>query len=541
MDPATLLSRLDRSVREKLDPFPLISPTTGTAESVKYKNEVTGEYLIAKPYDRIYGKGSTILNDISKSFTQRIGARGTLLIGPKASGKTHLLGIELDYAKTKYNAKVILINEKEYDFIKLADLRVSRDEAIKYGIVRSICRKLEIRPEDVDGLINGLKSMNWNVVQIIIDDLYETDWRREEVINDIFTLFKIHTRSKEPIIRTSVALHTGSGVRAKDFFDLYRDELTLLTTSYDDPELHVRRIVDAMMRGEIIPGATVIPIVTEWQLYVDEVEIEKAFKDFFSKYVSTIRDDQYIELRKLTLDDLADESFIIQSVIRAMRYGVYRVFAEASTFLWYTFKGEKIQASKEYVDIVSKYRELRNELSKYASEGKKHKFYKSLIERVIVRIMKLRSAELRKSRKWRVISGNVVRWRTIEYYVVNSDTLIFIIPQLATRKYGVVVERPKEVTDKIADLTNIMSEAYVIGVATEDMDDRGLRDALGIKNYALLKLPSLTESKLKYFYAQLLSIATTSSELGPLLERYVRILPSGYANRILKVLKGTSH
>ena len=515
-DPASKLAKLDRRKREELDPFPLISPS-GEAEQVKYK--VNGRYIVAKPYDSIYNEKSTIFMDIAKTFTQKAGARGTLLIGPKASGKTHLLGIEADYAKNTYGAKIILINEKEqYAFKDLAEIRIPRSEALRQGIIKSICRGLGASREDIDGLREELERKGWDAVQIIIDDLYEDDWGRKEVIEDIFTLFEVHTVSRPPVIRTSVALHTGHGVHAGTFFEMYRDKLVMLTVSYDEGEEFAKRIVEAMEKGEVIPGAAVVPIVTEWQRYVDEHVIEEAFKDFFEKYVSIVKDP---DLRNLRLEDLADESFIAQTIVKTFKYGVYRVFANESRYLWLTFNGDKVKAEPSYINIITKYKEL---VSKRNNVAKPHHFYKELLEATVNKIMELKGAKLKKTRKYRV-EGGEVKWRTIEYYVVNEETVVAIIPPLTTRKSGIVVERPNEVKKKIDDILTILPNAQVIGVVTEDIDDRGLRDALGMERYALIRLPAPKDSKLKYFYAPILSGAITPTELRSLLEKYVRPAP----------------
>jgi len=513
---ASKLAKLSMEERKKLDPFPSISPS-GDAYLVKYK--VNDRYIIAEPYNRIYNEKSTIFMDIAKAFTQKIGARGTLLIGPKASGKTHLLGIEADYAKNKYGAKVILVNEKErYAFKDLAEVQIPRGEALRQGIIKSICRKLGASIGDIDGLREELERRGWDAVQIIIDDLYEDDWGRREIIEDIFTLFEVHTVSKPPVIRTSVALHTGHGVHAGTFFDMYRDKLVMLTISYDEGEEYARRIVEAMERGEVVPGAAVVPIVTEWQRYVDEYVIEEAFKDFFKKYVSTVKDP---DLRNLRLEDLADESFIAQTVTKTFKYGVYRVFADESRRLWLTFDGNKVKAEPSYISMITKYKELIN---KRNSATKLHHFYKELMEATVSKIMELKGAQLKRARKYRV-EGGKVRWRTIEYYVINEEVVVIVIPPLTTRKSGVVVERPDEVKKKIDDILAILPDALVVGIVTEDVDDRGLRDALGMERYALIKLPPPRNSKLKYFYAPILSGTITSTELRSLLERYVKPAP----------------
>jgi len=42
------LVKLPKKEREKLDPFPSISPQTGVAEEVKFRNPVIGEYLLVE-------------------------------------------------------------------------------------------------------------------------------------------------------------------------------------------------------------------------------------------------------------------------------------------------------------------------------------------------------------------------------------------------------------------------------------------------------------------------------------------------------------
>jgi len=514
------LAKLPKKEREKLDPFPSISPQTGVAEEVRFRNPVTGEYLIAEPYNRVYLEGSTVFVDIAKAFAKKVGARGTLLVGPKNSGKTHLLAIEADYIKRRYGGRIIMIHDKEYrEYTELADERVKIDEVKEEkSIIKAVCKKLGAKGSDIDALRDALSERGWDAVQIIVDDIYESLWSGANIAYEIFELFKLHTVSKPPIVRTSVAIHTGERVRAKDFFDLSKDALNMLIASYDDGEEFVQRIVSAMLDGELIPGATAVPIVTEWHLYVDEGFIENAFKDFFNKYVSTVKDP---ELRSIKLDDLADESYIMQIAIKAGKWGIYRVFADEASKIWREFSGEKFRGDERYVKVLSKYEELTKERDEAEKSKALHRFYKDIVESAISKIMELKGAQRGRVRRYRVV-GAEVRWRTIEYYTVKGETVVVVVPQLALRKTGVVVERPNEVLEKIDDIRAILPTAHIVGVVTEDTDDRGLREALGRGNYAILKLPSpRRDSALKYFYAPLLSDAVDSVWLNYMLRKYI--------------------
>jgi len=543
MTGADKLSKLPPEVRERLNPFPSISPQTGIANKVKFRNPFTGEYILAEPYNRIYHEESTVFIDITKVFAQKVGARGTLIIGPKATGKTHLLAIEADYIKRRYKGKIIMVHDKEYrEYVELADVRV-RVEEVKgeKSIIKAICKKLNAQCSDVDALrdaISPVSERGWDAVQIIIDDIYEPLWsRREDILREIFELFRLHTVSKPPIIRTSVAIHTGEkGSRARDFFDIAKDELTMLIYSYENGEEFTQRVIENMMRGKVVLGATVIPIVTEWHFYIDEGEVEKAFKDFFSKYVATVEDP---DLHNLKLEELVDESRIMQVVVEASKWGAYRVFADECNKIWLNFKGEKLRGDEVYTNVLNKYGELVKKRNEAAQTGKLHKFYKELLEDIAKKIMEVKGAQLRTTRRYRVVSDKV-RWRTINYYAVNGETIVVVIPQLVTRKSGVVVERPNEVIGKIEDIHQMIPTAQIIGIVTEDVDDRGLRDALGKANYAEIKLPSpVKDSALKYFYAPLLSSAIDRAWLQYLLERYVRETPGSAitAVRVFKALR----
>lgn len=540
MGAADKLAKLSAEERERLDPFPSISPQTGIAEEVRFRNPLTGEYILAEPYNRIYYEGSTIFIDIAKAFAQKVGARGTLSIGPKATGKTHLLAIEADYIKRRYKGRVIMVHDKEYkEYVKLADVQVRIREVEEEGsIIKAICKKLNAPGSDVDALRSAISEMGWDAVQLIIDDIYERQWSRRRaeggVLEEIFELFKLHTVSKPPIIRTSVAIHTGEkGSRARDFFNLAKDDLVMLIHSYENGEEFVQKIVEAMMNHEVIPGATVVPIVTEWHLYVDEGVIEEAFRDFFRKYIATVEDP---DLRSLRLEDLVDESYVMQAVAKASKWGAYRVFADECSRIWITFKGEKLRGDEAYANALNKYRELVEKRNRAVESKELHKFYKELLEDTVKRIMEAKGALLRTSRRYRVI-GDKVRWRTIDYYVVDRETAIIIIPQLVTRKAGIVVERPNQIVEKIEDIRQILPTAQIIGVVTEDVDDRGLRDVLGKGNYAVIKLPSpAKDSALKYFYAPLLSNVVDRGWLQYLLERYVKEAPGSTAAAV-KVFK----
>jgi len=526
---ANKLAILPLEKRERLNPFPSISPQTGTAEEVKFRNPFTGEYILAEPYNRIYRKESTVFIDIAKVFAQKVGARGTLVVGPKATGKTHLLAIEADYIKRRYRGRIVMVHDKEYrEYVELADVQVRIGEVKEEkSIIKAICRKLNVQCSDVDALRDAISTVSkegWDAVQIIIDDIYEPLWSRgEDILREIFELFKLHTVSKPPIIRTSVAIHTGEkGSRARDLFDRTKDELAMLIHSYESGEEFVQRVIEAMMRGEVVPGATVIPIVTEWHLYVDEGEVEKAFEDFFSKYVATVEDP---DLRALELKELVDESYVMQVAVKASKWGAYRVFADECNRIWLTFKGEKLQGDEVYADALSKYKELVEERNSAMQTGELHKFYKKLLEDVVKKIMEVKGAQLKTARRYRVV-GDKVRWRTIDYYVVDGETVIIVIPQLVTRKSGVVVERPNQVVEKIEDIRQMIPAAQIVGIVTEDVDDRGLRDVLGKANYAEVKLPSpMKDSALKYFYAPLLSSTVDRTWLQYLLGRYVKEAP----------------
>lgn|GEM_PF-2947815 len=518
------LAILPLEEREKLNPFPSISPQTGVAEEVKFWNPRTGDYILAEPYNRIYREGSTIFTDIAKVFRQKVGARGTLIIGPKATGKTHLLAIEAHRINRLYGGKIIMVHDKEYrEYVDLADVRVRIEEVKKEkSVIKAICKELGTQCSDIDALRDAISTRGeegWDAVQVIIDDIYEPLWSGGDILREILELFRLHTVSKPPIIRTSVAIHVGEG-GARRFFDTVRDELIMLIHSYESGGEFVQRVVEAMMHGEVIPGATVIPIVTEWYHYVDEGEVEKAFKDFFSKYVAIVGDPG-----SLKLEELVDESYVMQVVVKASKWGAYRVFADECSRIWLTFKGERLQGDKVYAIALSEYRKLVDERNRAMQTKELHKFYKRLLEDVVKKIMEVKGARLGKARRYRVV-GDKVRWRTIDYYVVDEKTVVVVIPQLVTRKSGVVVERPNQVVEKIEDIDQMLPKAQVVGIVTEDVDDRGLRDVLGKSNYAEIKLPSpMKDSTLKYFYAPLLSNAVDSAWLQYLLEKYVREAP----------------
>lgn len=536
MSAVNKLAKLSEREREMLDPFPSISPQTGIAERVKFTNPFTGEYILAEPYNRIYHEKSTIFIDISKVFAQKRGARGTLLVGPKASGKTHLLAIEAHYIKSRYNGKLIMVNDKEYkEYVELADARIKLDEVREENsIIKAICKKLSAKGNDIDALRNALNERGWEAVQLIVDDIYEPLWSQGEIAREIFELFKLHTVSKPPIIRTSVAIHTGERASAADFFELNKETLNMLIASYESGEEFTKRIVNAMFNHEVIPGATVVPVVTEWHLYVDESDIEIAFRDFFNKYILTVEDP---ELRNLRLEDLVDESYVMETAIKAAKWGVYRVFARESSVIWRTFRGEKLRGDEKYVAVLEKYRELAKRRDEEERSQRLHRFYKEILENAVSRIMELRGCKLSKTRRY-IIDGGKVRWRTIEYYVTpKGEELVIIIPPLAYRKTGVVVERPNEVAEKISDVRAMMPSAHIIGIITEDADDRGLRGALGKGNYALIKLPSpRKDSAIKYFYAPLYSGVIDDEWLRYLLEKYVEYSP-GSALQTVRLFK----
>jgi len=532
------LARLPREVREKLDPFPSISPQTGVAEEVRFRNPVTGEYLLAEPYNRIYRDDSTVFIDIAKVFAKRVGTRGTLLVGPKGSGKTHLLAIEADYIKRRYGGRIVMVHDKEYrEYTDLADERIKIGEVKEEkSIIKAICKKLGTKGSDVDALRNVLSEREWDTVQIIVDDIYEHLWGEVNIREELFELFKLHTVSKPPIVRVSAAIHTGEKTRAGDFFNLGRDDLNMLIASYDDGEEFVRRVVNSMLNGELIPGAAVVPVVTEWHLHVDEGFIEDAFRDFFKKYVSTVSDP---DLRNIKLDDVADESYIMQVAIKAGKWGVYRVFADEASRIWLEFNGERLRGDERYVKVLSMYEELVRRRDEAEKSGALHRFYRDIIESVVTKIMEFKGAQQGRVRRYRVI-GSEVRWRTIDYYTVKGETMVVILPQLALRKTGVVVERPNEILEKIDDVRTILPTAHIIGIVTEDTDDRGLRDALGRGgNYAVLKLPSpRKDSVLKYFYAPLLSRIVDDEWLSYILKKYFRFAPQSAPStvRLLQTL-----
>jgi len=532
------LAKLPKKEREKLDPFPSISPQTGVAEEVRFRNPVTGEYLIAEPYNRVYRDGSIVFIDIAKVFAKKVGARGTLLVGPKSSGKTHLLAIEADYIKKKYGGRIVMVHDKEYrEYTDLADERVKISEVKEEkSIIKAVCKKLGVKGSDIDALRDALSERGWDSVQIIVDDLYEHLWGEANILGELFELFKLHTVSKPPIIRVSAAIHTGERTRARDFFNLGRDDLNMLIVSYDNGEEFARRVVDAMLNEELIPGAAVVPIVTEWHLYVDEGFIEDAFRDFFNKYVSTVSDP---DLRIIKLDDLVDETYIMEVAIKAGKWGVYRVYTTEASRIWLEFSGEKLTGDERYTKVLETYRELVRRKDEAERLGSLHKFYREIIVSTVNRMMELRGAQLRRERKHRVVGGEV-RWRTVESYSVKSESVIVLVPSLALRKTGVVVERPNEVLEKIDDIRAIMPAAHIVGVVTEDTDDRGLRDALGRGgNYAVLKLPSpRRDSALKYFYAPLLSGAVDDEWLSYMLKKYFRFAPQSTPStvRLLQTL-----
>jgi len=527
------LCNLSREEREKLNPFPLISPITGIAEEIKYR--INGGYLVAKPYDKIYGERSQILLDMEHTFTKMIGARGTLIIGPKASGKTHLLAIEMDYARN-FGAKIILINEKEYSFVKtMSDAIIARiptSEVSTTGLIRAICERLEARSRDEEGFLNALKSKGYDKVQIVIDDLYESEVTREVLVKEVFTLFKLQTNPRPPIIRVSVAIHTSEGYPPSEFFSYYANDLRLHITEYSSGEQIVRVIIENMLRGEVISGATIIPIVTDWVRYVNEEVIEEVFEDFFEKYVSIVEDQ---ELRNLKLRDLVDESFIVETVLRSIAHKTtYREFAAKSREAWLTFNGEKLRGGDFYVSIIEKYRELVNIWKQCSEYGTLNRFYKELLESVVRKVMELKGAGVRITRRYIITEEGGerrVKWRMFEYYVLNGSERVLIVPSLVVRRSGVVIERPLETMRKVRDILEAMKTAHVAIVITEDIEEGGIvlkEPAIYRARYSIVKMPKPDEASLKYFYAAILSNATKDPNfVDSLIRRRVKFIGEG--------------
>jgi len=516
------LARLGIDERRKLEPFPLVSPS-GDAIQIHYKSK-DGRYIIAKPYDVIYREDRTILTDMAKAFTQKREARGTLLIGPKATGKSHLLGIEIDYAKG-LGAKVILINRrKEYSFAKLADINISKREALREGLVASIARALGASTRDIEGIREALSSKGWETVQIAIDDIYETDLMRRELIEDLTDLLSLQTTGEPPIVRVSAAFHTGRKFSAADFFDAYIDELRVYTIGYEEGKEIVEKSITSLLNGDILLGASLIPIVTEWSYTSTGKFLEDAFEDFFNKYVSMRVEDK--ELRDITLRDLCTEDFIYETVLKAMRGDVYRVFADAARYLWRNYKGKKLGPRTSIEHIKDTWKILISEFKEKESTRRLHLFYRDLLSRFIDSVMKVREAKYVKTRRY-VIRGGEVKWRTIDLYVVNGTEIAVVIPSLTTRKSGIVVERPREVSMKIRDILDAHPRAYVIALVTKNVDTRGLRDLLGVDRYALILAETPNEDNLRYFYAPIIAKAFDKYDLQRILaKRLVKVTGS---------------